>query len=94
MDSASIGGVSPRNGRRRRPGARHVLLVDLGIAVIAAIVVLTLTPGLAVAAMLAVVVLIGCVVSVRLEARRHRAARTVRRGGTSVARAGARSRPR
>jgi hypothetical protein len=71
-----------------------VLLVDLAIAVLAAIVVLAVSSGLAVAAMIAIVVLIGCAVSGRLEARRRHAARTVRGRRTSVAPAGARSEPR
>jgi UPF0716 family protein affecting phage T7 exclusion len=53
--------------------ARHVFLVDLVIAVVAAILVLALTPGLAVAAMIAILVLIACVISVTREARRDRA---------------------
>ena len=93
MKSASTRGVS-MHGLRSRRGARHVLLVDLGIAVIAAIVVLTLTSGLVVAAMIAVGVLIGCAFSGRLETRRRRVAHTAPRARTTVARAGTRPRPR
>lgn len=52
--------------------ARNVLLADFGIAILAAIVVLILTPGVAVAGMIAVVVLIACGVSFRHEARRRK----------------------
>lgn len=55
-----------------------MLLVDLGIAIVAAIIVLTITPGLAVAAAIALVVLGGCAVGFRRDSRRRRA-RGVRR---------------
>jgi hypothetical protein len=50
-----------------------VLLVDLGIAIVAAIIVLTITPGLAVAAAIALVVLSACAISFRRDSRRRRA---------------------
>jgi len=57
----------------------NVLLIDVGIAIVAAIVVLTITPGLAVAAMIAIVVLIACGISFRRESRRRRRTRGPRR---------------
>ena len=56
-----------------------VLVVDLAIAILAAIIVLTITPGLAVAAMIAIAVLTGCAISFRRESRRRRRARKARR---------------
>jgi hypothetical protein len=53
-------------------------LVDLGIAIVAAIIVLTITPGVAVAAAIALLVLGGCAVGFRRDSRRRRA-RGVRR---------------
>lgn len=50
---------------------RNVLLVDLAIAIVAAIVVLAVTPGLAVAAMIAILVLAGCALSMGRESRRR-----------------------
>lgn len=57
----------------------NVLLVDVGIAIVAAIVVLTITPGLAVASMIAIAVLTACAISFRRESRRRRHARDARR---------------
>jgi MFS superfamily sulfate permease-like transporter len=57
----------------------NVLLVDVGIAIVAAIVILTITPGLAVASMIAIAVLIACAFSYRRESRRRRGARDARR---------------
>ena len=57
---------------------RNVLLVDVGIAIVAAIVVLTITPGLAVASMIAVAVLAACAISFSRESRRRRRARDAR----------------
>ena len=59
-----------------RPG---VLLVDIAVAILAALLVLTITPGLAVAAPIAIVVLAACAISFRRESRRHRRARRPRR---------------
>jgi Flp pilus assembly protein TadB len=53
---------------------RNVLLIDLGIAILAALVVLTVTPGLAVAGAIAIVVLIMCGVSLKHDSRRRRKA--------------------
>jgi hypothetical protein len=58
---------------------RNVLLVDVGIAIVAAIVVLTITPGLAVASMIAVAVLAACTISFSRESRRRRRAEHARR---------------
>jgi hypothetical protein len=58
---------------------RNVLLVDVGIAIIAAIVVLTITPGLAVAGTIAIAVLATCAISLRRESRRLGRARIRRR---------------
>jgi MFS superfamily sulfate permease-like transporter len=63
----------------RRADHRRVLLGDVGIAIVAAVVVLAITPGLAVAALLAILVLIACAISFRRESRRHRGARSTRR---------------
>jgi len=55
------------------PGGRPgVLLADVGIAILAAIVVLTISPGLAVASLIAIAVLIACAISFRRESRRRR----------------------
>lgn len=56
-----------------------VLLVDVGIAMFAAIVILTITPGLAVASIIAIAVLTGCTISFKRESRRRRRARDARR---------------
>lgn len=56
-----------------------VLLVDIGIASGAAIIVLTITPGLAVAAIIAIAVLTACAISFRRESRRRRRGRDARR---------------
>lgn len=47
-----------------------VLLVDVGAAILAAITVLAITPGLVVAAVIALVVLTACGVSFRRQSRR------------------------
>ncbi len=61
---------------------RNALVTDLVLAVLAAIVVLILTPGVAVAAMIAILVLFGCVASFVLDSRR-RSSRAARRRTTS-----------
>jgi hypothetical protein len=61
-----------------------VLLVDVGIAIVAAIVVLTLTPGLAVASMIAIGVLTACAISFRRESDRSAAHRPVPSTGRST----------
>lgn len=58
---------------------RNVLLIDVGIAIVAALVLLAITPGLAVAATIAMVVLATCAISFRRESRRQRRARGRRR---------------
>lgn len=58
---------------QHRAVTANVLLVDLGIAILAAIIVLTITPGVAVAAAIALVVLSGCAVGFRRDSRRRRA---------------------
>ena len=57
-----------REARRRRRLAR----VDLGLGLLGAIVLLLLTPGVAIAALLALVVLALCVLSLVVERRRAR----------------------
>ena len=57
-----------------------LLLVDGGIAIVAALIVLAVTPGLAVAAAIAVVTLGACAVSFRRDSRRRRRTRARRRG--------------
>ena len=52
----------------------NVLLVDVGIAIVAAIIILAITPGLAIAAAIAIVVLASCAISLRRESRRRRRA--------------------
>jgi hypothetical protein len=52
--------------------SRSVLLTDLAIAMVLATVVLSLASGLAVVAMIALVVIVVCAVSVALDARRGR----------------------
>ena len=70
---------------------RNALVTDLALAVLAAIVVLILTPGVAIAAMIAILVLFGCMASFVLDSRR-RSSRAARRRTTS-GRAPARRRP-
>ena len=50
---------------------RNALLTDIGLAVLAAIVVLIITPGVAVAGMIAALVLVACAVSLALYVRRR-----------------------
>jgi multisubunit Na+/H+ antiporter MnhB subunit len=71
---------------------RNVVLVDLAIAIVAAVFVLILTPGLAVAGMIAIVVLAVCAISFRRQSRRRRRTRATRRATVSrTGRAGRRS---
>ncbi len=58
--------------------SRGALLADLAIAVLAAALVVTVTPGVAVAALIAILVLVVCFVSFLLGSRRGRV--TSRRG--------------
>jgi hypothetical protein len=57
---------------------RDVLLADIGIAVLAAVLVLVITPGVAVAGMIAILVLVACAVSLVVDSRRGRKAPPVR----------------
>jgi hypothetical protein len=50
---------------------RNALMTDIGLAVLAAIIVLIITPGLAVAAMIAILVLAACAVSLARDVRRR-----------------------
>ncbi len=88
-----------REARRRRRLAR----LDLGIGVFVAIVLFVISPGLAITALVALLTLLACLVSVVLERRRARAPRSgprqVPRGASSPrsrreAETGARPRPR
>jgi hypothetical protein len=54
-----------------------VLAIDVGLAVLLAALVLILTPGVAVAGIIAIVVVVVCVISLVWDARRGRS-RTVR----------------
>jgi hypothetical protein len=55
---------------------RSTLLIDVGIAALVAIVVLTVVSGVAIAALLAIFVLLVCGVSFALDARRSGSRRT------------------
>jgi ABC-type Fe3+ transport system permease subunit len=57
---------------------RNPLLTDVAIAVLAAILILVLTPGVAVAGMIALLVLLACAATLVVDSRRRR-----RRSGTS-----------
>jgi hypothetical protein len=52
--------------------SRNLIVADVGIAVVLGLVVLIFAPGLAVVAMIAVVVIAVCAVSFALDARRGR----------------------
>jgi hypothetical protein len=54
---------------------RRVLAIDVGVAVLLAALVLILAPGVAVAGMIAIAVLVGCAISLAWDARRARAGR-------------------
>ncbi len=58
--------------RREAQRKRGLLRLDLAVGVLAAIVLLLITPGVAVAAIVALLVLAGCVGSVFVERRRRR----------------------
>jgi Flp pilus assembly protein TadB len=64
--------VRRREARRRR----RLLRVDLGVGVLCAIVLLLATPGLAIAAILALILISLCIGSVVLERRRSRKGRS------------------
>jgi Flp pilus assembly protein TadB len=80
---------SQPHARRRREAlrARHLARVDLGIGLSAAIALLIIAPGLAIAALVALAVLILCGLSLVVERRRRRAARRrLRAAGASSSR--------
>jgi hypothetical protein len=58
---------------------RNTLLIDVGIAVLVAIVVLIISPGFAVDAIIALAVIVACAVSFVVDARRGRSRRNARR---------------
>jgi Flp pilus assembly protein TadB len=65
--------ISVLHSRRREANRRRRLLrVDIGLGVLAGIVLLLATPGIAIAAIFAGVLLVACVVSVLLQRRRER----------------------
>jgi len=67
--------ISHLHARRREANRRRRLLrVDVGVGVLAALVVLIATPGLAIAAILAGVALGACIASAIVQRRRRRAA--------------------
>jgi Flp pilus assembly protein TadB len=59
-----------RSRRREARRRRHLLRVDLGLGLLGAIVLLLATPGLAIAALFALILIALCVLSVVLERRR------------------------
>jgi Flp pilus assembly protein TadB len=61
---------------------REVLAIDLAVAVILAALVLILSPGVAVAGMIALIVLLVCVFSVVWDIRRRRRRPGTRRTGS------------
>jgi len=63
-----------RARRRLAQRRRRLLRIDLGLGVLAAIAILALTPGLAIAAFVALLLVVLCVVSLVLERRRARRA--------------------
>lgn len=67
--------------------SRGPLLADLLIAAVAAAIVVILTPGVAMAALIAILVLIACLISVLIDSRRRRANRP-RLGRVSSSRPG------
>jgi hypothetical protein len=79
--------ASQPHARRRREAlrARHLARVDLGIGLFAAITLLIIAPGLAIAALVALAVLVLCGVSWIVERRRRRAARRRPRAARSSA---------
>jgi hypothetical protein len=58
---------------------RSPLISDLAIAAIAAILILVLTPGVAVAGMIALLVLLACAINLIVDSRRRRGAQAPRR---------------
>jgi hypothetical protein len=70
-----------RDRRRQARRRQRLLRVDLGLGVLGAIVLLLATPGLAIAAIFALLLLLLCVVSIVIE--RRIAARRLRSGARS-----------
>jgi Flp pilus assembly protein TadB len=69
----SAGDISKLRARRREAHRRRRLLrVDLGLGLLGAVLLLILTPGVAIAALFALVLLAVCILSVVLERRRAR----------------------
>jgi hypothetical protein len=65
--------ISVLHSRRREANRRRRLLrVDVGLGVLAGIVLLLATPGIAIAAIFAGVLIVVCVVSVLLQRRKER----------------------
>jgi len=65
--------ISQLQARRRAANRRRALLrLDVAIGVLVALVLLVATPGLAVAALLGLAMLVVCVVSLALERRSRR----------------------
>ncbi len=65
--------LSERRSRRREADRRRRLLrVDLGLGLLGAIALLVFTPGLAIAAIIALLLVAFCIVSAGLERRRSR----------------------
>jgi Flp pilus assembly protein TadB len=54
--------------------SRNPLIMDIAIAVLAAILILVLTPGVAVAGLIALLVLAACGISLVVDSRRRRRA--------------------
>jgi hypothetical protein len=67
--------VRRRDARRRR----HVARVDLGLGVAGAVVLLLATPGLAITALVALIVLVLCLLTLVLERRGWSPSRLSRR---------------
>jgi predicted membrane metal-binding protein len=61
-----------RARRREAHRRRRLLRVDLGLGLLGAVLLLILTPGVAIAALFALVLLAVCILSVVLERRRAR----------------------
>lgn len=71
--------VQLRSRRREVHRRRRLLRVDLGLGLLGALVLLIVTPGVAIAALLALGLIVLCILSVVLERRRSRRFRSPRR---------------
>jgi Flp pilus assembly protein TadB len=79
-------GISQLHARRREANRRRRLFrLDIGLGVLLAIVLLLATPGLAIAAILAGALVLGCAVSVVIQRRRRRAQGAQRGSRTKTA---------